>query len=497
MGILDRAELLLQAKNYSGSGDWLDESGNGHDAQLGSAAGADTNDPEYLPHVGEDYVRLPGVAGNHLSVPSAAALNLTDPDVRILVAMDDWTPAATTTLLGQYNADSTRSWRLDVHTDGKLRFFSTPDGTVASGKLATSTAATGLSDGAKKWVRVTRDVDNGASGFDTKFYLSDDGVTWTQLGTTVTTATATSVAASAETLYIGSAGTSTQMLAGDVYRVRVAATIGGDPVLDINLADASEPFATFTERSSNAATVTINRSGSGLYVVDRPSFGFHTDDYFEVADHADLDFAADESLTAVMAVRPSTIAAGTEVYVGKKTGVDASAGWTLHRNTANVGWLIADGAAAGGTVTAGSLVARTLAVATGRRDVVADDVSAFFDGTEGTPASDDTTATLANAVSLRIGVSSHATPANFFDGEVMAAALFREALTDDEILEAGEALLLDRTAALGLHGQPLKTWLQNSVDEDVRTMELVGALNYLNDTTGVEMLKARDTFLGL
>lgn len=34
MAVIDTAELLLQAKNYSGSGDWLDESGNGHDASL-------------------------------------------------------------------------------------------------------------------------------------------------------------------------------------------------------------------------------------------------------------------------------------------------------------------------------------------------------------------------------------------------------------------------------------------------------------------------------
>jgi len=32
MAVIDSAELLLQAKNYSGSGDWLDESGNSHDA---------------------------------------------------------------------------------------------------------------------------------------------------------------------------------------------------------------------------------------------------------------------------------------------------------------------------------------------------------------------------------------------------------------------------------------------------------------------------------
>ena len=63
MTILDSAELLAQAKNYSGSGDWLDEA-NSHDAQFGSTSGADTNDPQFLPWDGENYVFLPEVNGN-------------------------------------------------------------------------------------------------------------------------------------------------------------------------------------------------------------------------------------------------------------------------------------------------------------------------------------------------------------------------------------------------------------------------------------------------
>ena len=50
-GILGRAELLLQANdgNEGHSPKWADRSGNDHHAQLGSAAGADTDDPEWLP----------------------------------------------------------------------------------------------------------------------------------------------------------------------------------------------------------------------------------------------------------------------------------------------------------------------------------------------------------------------------------------------------------------------------------------------------------------
>ena len=33
MGILDSAQMLMQAKNYSGTGDWLDEA-NSHDGTI-------------------------------------------------------------------------------------------------------------------------------------------------------------------------------------------------------------------------------------------------------------------------------------------------------------------------------------------------------------------------------------------------------------------------------------------------------------------------------
>ena len=69
--------------------------GSALNAQLGSSSGADSNDPKYLDWDGENYVYLPGVSGNYLSVPDEAALDITgDIDIRVQVAMDDWTPAA-------------------------------------------------------------------------------------------------------------------------------------------------------------------------------------------------------------------------------------------------------------------------------------------------------------------------------------------------------------------------------------------------------------------
>ncbi len=71
MSILDSAEVLMQASNYSGSGAWLDEA-NSHDAQLGTTSGGDAADPLYLAHTGANYVYFPGTAGNSLTVTLVA-----------------------------------------------------------------------------------------------------------------------------------------------------------------------------------------------------------------------------------------------------------------------------------------------------------------------------------------------------------------------------------------------------------------------------------------
>ncbi|MCH7637547.1 MAG: hypothetical protein IIA12_07775 [Proteobacteria bacterium] len=76
-----------------------------------------------------------------------------------------------------------------------------------------------------------------------------------------------------------------------------AATVGTPAagttvVFDADFTDrgvVTEPFATFIEKSSNAATVTINRSATGRKstVVDVPMFLLGTDDYLEIPDDAD------------------------------------------------------------------------------------------------------------------------------------------------------------------------------------------------------------------
>jgi hypothetical protein len=69
---------------------------------------------------------------------------------------------------------------------------------------------------------------------------------------------------------------------------------------------------------------------------------------------------------------------------------------------------------------------------TGVRDVGADQLVGYNNSTAGTASTDTTTASLANANPLRIG-SYSASASNFADMELLGVAVFRRALSADEL----------------------------------------------------------------
>jgi hypothetical protein len=152
----------------------------------------------------DDGLVLPGVAQNFATTPVSSALQITgDLTLVARAALTSWTPGAGNCLLARrVDAGNQQSWSLVTGTTGVLSLRWSPNG---SGPVVTanSTAATGFTDGALGWVAVTLDVDNGAVGNDVKFWTSTDGITWAQLGTTVTTAGVTSIHAGTAPLEIG------------------------------------------------------------------------------------------------------------------------------------------------------------------------------------------------------------------------------------------------------------------------------------------------------
>jgi hypothetical protein len=436
--LLKQAVWWIDSAHSSASGQAVTNLGWGGtalNAQLGSAGSADSNDPRYLDWDGENYVYLPGVASNFLSVPDEAALDITgDIDIRAQVALDDWTPSATQLILSKLNnTGDQRSYTVNIRTSGVVRLSWSTDG--AGTVNADSTVAPTVADGAALWVRATLDVDNGASGYDVKFFTSSDGVTWTQLGTTVTGVGVTSIFASTTAVRLGQDFGSTVM-AGKVHRAQILNGIGGTPVLDVDCSQIGAGSATsFTALTGQ--TVTVNRSTSGrkAVAVTHPVWLLGTDDYLEVADNGLIDFGATDSFTALVVHRPWGTQGTNDTLIAKKANTtNTTAGWSLSggSSTALQGQGQVGDGSAGITAVSGSRTAGAVSLVAAVRNVATDDVIVYLNGTAGSAVTDTTTATLANAEVMRVGRLSGA-GTEYADMEFVAGALWRRALTSSEL----------------------------------------------------------------
>lgn len=217
------------------------------------------------------FLFLPGTVSNFASTPDAAALDITgNLDLRCDVALDNWLSLNFDAFVAKWvTLGEQQSFGFDLSNDnGLLRFFHSTNGTDTL--IISSTIAPGFVNGSKHGIRVTVDVDNGASGYDVKFFFEDpigvvitaDGRKWTQLGDTVTTSGVTSIFNSISSLEVGSIANGALNLAtGKFYRAQVLDDIDGTVVFDADFTSLNPGITSFTESSVEAATVTINQSG--------------------------------------------------------------------------------------------------------------------------------------------------------------------------------------------------------------------------------------------
>lgn len=205
---------------------------------------------------------FPGTSGSYASTPDNAAYPAyNDIDIRVRVAMDDWTPAAASTLMAKYVVTGNqRQFRFYVRADGKLQYDFSLNG--SDFQPAVSTAATGFLDGSAQWVRVTRAVMSG----DVIFYTApdQDGIptTWTQLGTTVNVMALMGSFDSTAPLEVGTQDNGTgQRAAADIIRAVLYNDLGTTIVADFNPRYA--PAAGVTSFTDVAGKVwTMNGSAS-------------------------------------------------------------------------------------------------------------------------------------------------------------------------------------------------------------------------------------------
>lgn len=204
------------------------------------------------------YLSLPGAAANYATTPSTSALQITgDITIDAHIALPSWSaPGGTMDLVSKSgnNVVATDSYSLIIGATGILNLgFS--DGTSQHSANATVSAGTVFSAGQAGWVRATRKQSTGIL----QFYTSPDGVTWTQLGANVTLSLGTAIQAGPDALGIGAASTGVFPMTGAYYEARIYNGYQGTGtlVLDANFTLKAFGANSFTEASTNAATVTI------------------------------------------------------------------------------------------------------------------------------------------------------------------------------------------------------------------------------------------------
>jgi hypothetical protein len=397
---------------------------------------ADTNDPLFLPHAGEQYLHLPGVVGNHATTPSSPAVRVTGAlQIDVDLGHPTWRPAVVGMLVAK-RSGAVGEYAFRLNTTGALELFWYEAGTL---RLVVSTApVTPAAGAARKRLRVTRTF--GPTSATVRFFTSDDGVTWTQLGDDRVVVTAGGDATATDlVLCVGADSGAAQPTEGSVYSAEVRNGVGGPVAARFNAARAAEPFASVSSTTGETWTIARSATGRKAALVDRPMFLLGTDDFLQTPDHPNLNFGAGDQFTVLAAYRmhspvPST---GNSV-IAKKAGTAATdPGWALQQmpavNASTARLHHADGASRIFPDSSGSLPFGTVVLAVGRVD--ASTGEAAIGTTFGTPLA-RISGSAVNTLPVRVGNFAGA----YADMVFLGAAIFRRALTDAELAAVAREL---------------------------------------------------------
>ena len=218
-------------------------------------------------------VRVEGTnaCGDAVMCPLTSALSITgDIDIRIDLEPESWRDEQM--LCGtEYAGDATfgfgdEGWAFYLDGFGVPR-LAWNNGTTAFDVPATLAAP----QVTRQALRVTMDVDNGASGKTLTFYTAETiAGPWTQLGDVVTETGTTSIAYTGGSLRVGHiSGRDQRGIHGQVYHFELYTGIAGTAVTDIDFTALANGAHTFTDSNSNR-WVTIDNA-----VVSNRRYRFH------------------------------------------------------------------------------------------------------------------------------------------------------------------------------------------------------------------------------
>jgi len=193
-----------------------------------------------------NYLYLDG-NGDYADAPQIAAYDIaSEIDVIAHIRPEDYSKSQN--VLGNW----TRTYGLFIISPGRLQFNIYDAGHGYEGETSTDTLP--YSTGEDFWIRSTFNAG------EVKFYTSGDGVSWVQNGNTKTAGT--SVIYTGASFNLGMSvgaqqGNLANFYCGRIYRAIIKDGISGTPVFDADFSAESPGTTSFTEDSSNAATVTL------------------------------------------------------------------------------------------------------------------------------------------------------------------------------------------------------------------------------------------------
>lgn len=255
--------------------------GSAWDAYLGaSPVTPGSADPTIVSYSGTRAVRFPGAAGNYVSAPDSAALDITgDIELVARASLDAWPPSLNSVLVAKQSTGADRSYYLVVDTSGKLVLYLSNDG--ATEYAAQSTVAPTVTNGQAIWVKATWRQSDGRVQFWTAPDSAAEPGAWTKLGADAFIAIASIWAGTAPVAIGARSAGGVFYMTGTVSRVLVRNGISVTVVADFDARMCGQTG--YTDAYGN--TWTVNRSTTGLktmLVDEDPPLLFGTDDYLMV-----------------------------------------------------------------------------------------------------------------------------------------------------------------------------------------------------------------------
>jgi hypothetical protein len=204
--------------------------------------------PLLLVHSGANYWFTSGVNGNNCIASGTDSTITGDIEVIAKININDIASGTYQTIISKYG-----QYMLEYFgSNGLFYFYYELSGGVTNASTTVTLASMGISSKQDFYLKVNRTQSNG----NVNYYISTDGINYTQMGATISNVSGAIVNSNIDVL-IGTRSTFNNFT-GKIYRVTVAKSIGGAPVVDFNPSQYNAANSQTQWVSTSGETWTIN-----------------------------------------------------------------------------------------------------------------------------------------------------------------------------------------------------------------------------------------------